>query len=138
MQTPMFLKRGPNESRVAPPKYLHDWVLKGDQESKFFRANPDRPRVWVKAGNLTVPIADCKPSTLQRGDAVAFSFTVTYHRTSANWFPQFHPADIVVMKRAEIPADIDYSAPALDLNSLPPPTLVDMAEDEGECASFSR
>ena len=131
MQTPMFLRRGSKDGTVAPPKYLHDWVLRGDRESKFFRANPDRPRVWVKAGDHIVPIADTTPNTLQRGDAAAFSFTVTYHATSVNWFPMFHPADIIVLKRGEADSG-DYSAPALGLHSLPPPSLADLDDAEGE------
>lgn len=131
MQTPMFVRRGPKDKKLAPPKYLHDWVLKGDQESRIFRANPDRPRVWVKTEGHIVPIADTKPNTLQRGDVVAFSFTVTYHATSVNWFPMFHPADIVVLKRADGDSG-DYSAPALGLYSLPPPSLTDIDDDEGE------
>lgn len=132
MQTPMFLQRGSKDKKVVPPKYLHDWVLRGDQESKFFRANPDRPRVWVKVGGHIVPIADTNPNTLQRGDVAAFSFTVTYHATSSYWFPMFHPADIIVLKRGEAESVGDYSAPALDLYSLPPPSLADLDDVEGE------
>ena len=131
MQTPMFMKRGPKEARVEPPKYLHDWVIRGDQDSKVFRANPDRLRVWVKSGDHTVPIADSNPSTLQRGDAVTFSFTVTYHATSTNWFPLFHPADIIVLKRAD-DEGTDYSAPALDLYNLPPPKIDNFEDYTGE------
>ena len=131
MQTPVFLQRGTNESRVPPPSYLHPWVIRGDQDSTMFRANPDRPRVWVKGENGIVPISEGNPKHLQRGDVVAMSFTVTYHVTSVHWFAQFHPVDIVVLKPSDFDAT-DYSAPVLDLYNRPPPSfdigLVDGSE----------
>ena len=66
---------------------------------------------------------------LQKGDVVAVSFTVTYHVSSVNWFAQFHPADLVVVKAGDLDAT-DYSAPALDLHSRPPPSLNDIPEED--------
>ena len=97
----------------------------------MFRANPDRPRVWVRAGGKTMPIKESAPGVLQRGDVVAFSFTVTYHITSKNWFPQFHPADIIVLK-AGFGEPTDYSGPELDLYNRPPPVISGMDDDESE------
>ncbi|PIL23481.1 hypothetical protein GSI_14792 [Ganoderma sinense ZZ0214-1] len=91
MQTPMFLRREADKDG-ADIKHLHPWVVKADEQSKLFRANPDRPRVWVKDGDKILPITECDPSVLQRGDLVAISFTITYHITKTNWFPQYHPA----------------------------------------------
>ena len=122
MQTPMFLQRGPKEARVLPPAHLHPWVVRGDQDSKVFRANPDRPRLWAKVDNNIVPIGQHSVKTIRRGDVVAVSFTVTYHMTSVNWFPQFHPADIVLLKSFE--GDVtDYSSPAMNLYNRPPPSF---------------
>ena len=131
MQTPMFVRRNGTEHREPAPSHLHEWVIQADRESKTFKANPDRPRVWVKVGNETRPIKQCTPKSLQRGDAVAMSFTVTYHITGTNWFPQFHPADIVVLKSSQGDAT-DYSAPALGLHSLPPPSFSVSEEGSGE------
>ena len=122
MQTPMFLQRGPKDARGSPPAYLHPWVVRGDQDSNMFRANPDRPRLWAKVGNDIVPIGQHAVKTIRRGDVVAVSFTVTYHMTSANWFPQFHPADIVLLKSFEGDGT-DYSSPAMNLYSRPPPSF---------------
>ena len=53
----MFVRRAPKEERTSPPSHLHDWVVRADNESKVFKANPDRPRLWVKDGSKIVPIA---------------------------------------------------------------------------------
>lgn len=131
MQTPMFIRRGPTEKRVPAPEHLHPWVAEADRESKAFKANPDRPRVWVKDGSSTKRIQDCVPDSLQRGDVVAVSFTVTYHLTATNWFPQFHPAEIVVLQATTGDAT-DYSAPALGLHALPPPSFYVANEADGK------
>ncbi|KAI1782643.1 hypothetical protein LXA43DRAFT_905156 [Ganoderma leucocontextum] len=122
MQTPMFLRRGPQEARLPAPTHLHPWIVRGDQESKVFRANPDRPRVWEKVDEEILPIGERGSKNLQRGDVVGVSFTVTYHLTSVNWFAQFHPADIVLLKTSDGDAT-DYSAPALNLHNRPPPSF---------------
>ena len=101
MQTPIFLQRGPKEAEVTPIGHLHPWIVRGDQDSKVFRANPDRLRVWAKVGDDILPIGQHTVKTIRRGDVVAMSFTVTYHVTSINWFAQFHPADIVLLKSFE-------------------------------------
>ena len=122
MQTPVFLKRTGGEGRTMTPGYLHEWVVQADRGSKVFRANPDRPRIWTMDGSTTIPIGDREPGCLQRGDVVAVSFTITYHITSSNWFPQFHPADIVVLKAGN--GDLtDYDAPEIGLYNRPPPKI---------------
>ena len=131
MQTPMFLKRNLQDGRQKTPGYLHAWVYQADRESKVYRANPDRPRVWVKDGKATLPIGDREPGTLQKGDIVAVSFTITYHITSSNWFPQFHPADIIVLKSGNVDTT-DYGAPDIGLYNRPPPTLALEDVDDGE------
>ena len=131
MQTAMFLQRGSNETRVPPPSYLHPWVTRGDEDSKIFRANPDRPRVWVKEEDGIVPISEREPKHLQRGNVVAMSFTVTYHVTSVHWFAQFHPVDIVVLKPSDFDAT-DYSAPVMNLYNRPPPSFDVGLVDGGE------
>ena len=120
---------------MPAPEHLHPWVAEADRESKAFKANPDRPRVWVKDGSSTKRIQDCVPDSLQRGDVVAVSFTVTYHLTATNWFPQFHPAEIVVLQATTGDAT-DYSAPALGLHTLPPPSFYVGDESDGKRASW--
>ena len=133
MQTSVFVKKAPLESRSGKsPGYLHAWVLQAEKESKAFRANPDRPRVWVKDGKNTLPIGDKEPGSLQRGDVVAVSFTITYHITSSNWFAQFHPADIVVLKAGDGDRT-DYGAPEIGLYGRPPPTMM---EDDGDSSKW--
>ena len=122
MQTPMFVRRHGTQQRDQAPGHLHEWVVQADRESKTFKANPDRPRVWKKVGNETRPIKECTPNSPHRGDVVAVSFTITYHVTATNWFPQFHPADIVVLKASEGDST-DYSAPSLGLHGRPPPSF---------------
>ena len=118
----MFVRRFGTEVRSPVPDHLHEWVAQADRESKSFKANSDRPRVWRKLGDETRPIKECTPNSLQRGDVVAVSFTVTYHVTGTNWFPQFHPADLVVVKPSQ--GDFtDYSAPDMGLHSRPPPSF---------------
>ena len=129
----MFLRRTTEDAKAKAPSHLHPWVMKADQDSRLFRANPDRPRVWVKTDEGIVPIADSSPGKLQRGDTVAVSFTVTYHKTMANWFLQFHPADIVLLRAGD---STDYGAPALDLYSRPPPSFDQSLEVEGKCYIF--
>ena len=130
MQTPMFIRRLGTEHRDTAPAHLHEWVVQADRESKSFKANPDRPRVWVKVDDETRPIKTCTPSSLQRGDLVTVSFTVTYHTTGTNWFPQFHPADIVVLKASQGDAT-DYSAPAMGLHERPPPSFGSPSANDG-------
>ena len=129
MQTPVFIRRTPQDTSTQTT-HLHPWVTQVDHDSKTIRANPDRPHVWMKAGDATVPISERASGTLQRGDTVAVSFTVTYHLTAVNWFAQFHPVDIVMLKEGQGDAT-DFSAPALDLHRCPPPTL-DTIPEEGE------
>lgn len=88
----------------------------------------------MKHGAATVPIGETLPGFLQQGDVIAMSFTVTYHITTANWFPQFHPADIVVMK-ATTGDTTDYSAPDINLYNRPPPSLLE--EDCGDSEFLS-
>ena len=130
MQTPMFVCTGLEKDPRKPPGHLHPWVAQADKQSKVFRANPDRPRVWVLDGDNTLPIGTREPGILVRGDVVAFSFTVTYHVTSTNWFAQFHPADIVVLRGSDGDAT-DYSAPSLDLYNRPPPSITGGEEETG-------
>ena len=129
MQTPMFLRRGGKDVRTSAPGHLHSWVIKADKESKAFRANPDRPRLWLKKADRIVPISERTSGTLHRGDVVAISFTVTYHVNMVNWFAQFHPMDIIVLKDGDVDA-MDYSAPALDLHSCPPPSFDAIPEED--------
>ena len=135
MQTPIFLRRGPREERAAPPVHLHEWVKQIHKDSSVFKANPDRPRIWLKDGDDIKPIAERTPPTLLRGDIVALSFTVTYHLTSVNWFAQFHPAEIIVLKPWDGDAT-DYSAPTMDLYSRPPPVFDMLGGDDGEWISL--
>ncbi|PIL31864.1 hypothetical protein GSI_06568 [Ganoderma sinense ZZ0214-1] len=130
LQTPMFLRKGPNDDNSDAMPHLHPWVLKAAKESKGFKGNPDRPRIWVKEGKKVTTIGERDPGYLVRGDVVAFSFTVTYHITGTNWFPQFHPADIVVMKTGT-GDPTDYSAPEIGLYNLPPPCMDEVDDDEG-------
>ena len=129
MQTPVFIRRTPKDSS-SPVTHLHEWVNQVDRDSKVFRANPDRPRIWMKAGGRTVPISERSLGMLQRGDTVAVSFTMTYHLTLVNWFAQFHPVDIVLLQEGQGDAT-DYSAPALDLHRRPPP-IFDTIPEESE------
>ena len=137
MQTPVFLRRGPQETRGAAPSHLHPWIVQADHDSKVFRANTDRPRVWMKVGDSIVPIAERSPAGLQKGDAIAVSFTVTYHMSSVNWFAQFHPADLVVVKEGDNDAT-DYSAPSLGLYSRPPPSFNPIPEEDSEWSPEKR
>lgn len=136
MQTPMFIWKAVDAERPPPLTYLHPWVLEAEKRSKGFRANPDRPRVWMRDGDVTVPVEDREYGPLQKGDIVALSFTVTYHITRSNWFPQFHPADIVVLQMTE-GDPTDYSAPTIDLYSRPPPSWVIGDASSSECSFLS-
>nr|VWO95173.1 N/A [Ganoderma boninense] len=122
MQTPMFVRKAPQSDSSVGSDHLHPWVIEAERQSKGYRGNLDRPRVWVRDGVDTVPISERGAGTLQRGDVLAVSFTVTYHITSSYWFPQFHPADLVVLKSGD--GDVpDYSAPGIDLYKRPPPSF---------------
>ena len=127
----MFLQRGPKEAQTSLPTHLHPWVVHGDQGSKVFRANPDRPRLWAKVDDGIVPIGEHSMRTIRRGDVVAVSFTVTYHMTSVNWFAQFHPADIVLLKSFEGDGT-DYSSPAMNLYNRPPPSFDNSLKADGK------
>ena len=118
----MFLRKSQSGVQEAEVAHLHPWVVKGDRQSKVFGANPDRPRIWMSDGEETVPVGNREFGPLQRGDVVAMSFTVTYHVTGSNWFPQFHPADIVVLWSSE-GDPTDYSAPTLGLHGRPAPVF---------------
>lgn len=131
MQTPMFVRAFGTDRQDQGSNHLHEWVLQADRESKSFKANPDRPRIWKKVGAETKPLKECTPNSLQRGDVVAVSFTVTYHTTATNWFPQFHPADIVVLRTSQGDAT-DYSGPSMGLHSRPAPSFGSVLDSEGE------
>lgn len=135
MQTPMFLQKGGREDKTKVPDHLHPWVLEAEKHSKVFRANSDRPHVWMLDGDATVPVGEREYGPLMRGDVVAMSFTITYHLTRSNWFPQFHPADLIILRMSD-GDPTDYSAPTIDLHSRPPPCVVGLVAVEGKCIAF--
>ncbi|KAI1783915.1 hypothetical protein LXA43DRAFT_1067229 [Ganoderma leucocontextum] len=120
---------GEDEGRNPPPSHLHPWIIRADEESNILRANPDRARVRGQVGDELLPISERTPNSLQRGDPVPVSFTVTYHVTAMSWSAQFHSADIVVLKAGDGDATNYTNAPALGLQSRPPPTLNAVTEE---------
>lgn len=95
MRVPMFIRLRMGEPKTPPPEHLHEWVKTADAESRAYRANPARPKVMALEGQRIRRIEDCQPDQLFRGDAVAFTFSVTYIEGKADWYPVFTLIDVV-------------------------------------------
>ncbi|KAI0715442.1 hypothetical protein C8Q76DRAFT_597221, partial [Earliella scabrosa] len=95
MKVPMFVRLKSGEPKPSPPSHLHRWVINADKRSRAYRANAARPEVYGLQGLHPIDIRKCDVPFLERGDAVAFSFTVAYVVGSKDWYPQLLPVDIV-------------------------------------------
>ena len=96
MKVPMFIRIRPGEHKPQVPHHLHPWVAAADKRSRAYRANPARPEVYdLGEMGLPVDIKKSKSTRLQRGDALAFSFTVVYVVGGKDWYPQLLPVDLV-------------------------------------------
>ena len=68
-----------------------------------------------------MPISDCQPGHLCPGDVVAMTFTVAYILTDKEWYPQFQPVEIYVLKQSVYEDGLNYDAmPGV---RSPPPTM---------------
>ena len=120
MQCPMFL---PVVASVKPPPpaHLHPWVIAADRASYSYRANPRPPVVYGRKNGLPVPIQDCQPDHLCPGDVVAVTFTVAYLLTNKEWYPQYQPVEIYVLKSSVQLDAYEYDTSAH--TRTPPPTM---------------
>ncbi|KAI0722562.1 hypothetical protein C8Q76DRAFT_615308 [Earliella scabrosa] len=95
MKTPMFL-RNPQGVRKPPfPDHLHEWVRRAEDDSRKFRANPDRPQVRAVEDGRLKAISSCTPNQLREGDGVAITFTLKYIIGATDWYPQYLLIDVV-------------------------------------------
>lgn len=99
MQCPMFLPVV-GSMKPPPPPNVHPWVAAADRASYAYRANPRPPVVYGRKDGVPVPIRDCQPDHLRPGDVVAVTFTVAYILTDKEWYPQFQPVEIYVLKQS--------------------------------------
>ncbi|PIL26483.1 hypothetical protein GSI_12241 [Ganoderma sinense ZZ0214-1] len=134
MQTPMFLPVG-SDPKPQPPRHLHRWVKDADRASSLFRANPARPVLYGRRGNVPVSLAECDPNHLRAGDIVAIAFMIVYYLTEKEWYPQYQPVEVYVLKRSMV---ADIAAYEVSYVDRPPPTTMSYDEVEGVVAGGSR
>ena len=120
MQCPMFLQVAAS-GKPPPPPHLHPWVIAADTASYSYRANPRPPVVYGRRNGLPVPIEECEPKHLRPGDVIAFTFTVAYILTEKEWYPQYQPVEIYVLKQAARSDMDDYDTS--ERKRTPPPTM---------------
>ena len=120
MQCPMFLPVVAS-TKPSAPTHLHPWVVAADRASYSYRANPRPPVVYGRKNGLPAPIKECEPNHLCPGDVVAVTFTVAYILTDKEWYPQYQPVEIYVLKPAPR-SDLDEYDTAASIRT-PPPTM---------------
>ena len=120
MQCPMFLQVA-GSSKPPPPVHLHPWVIAADKASYSYRANPRPPVVYGRKNGVPVPIEECEPNCLQPGDVIAFTFTLAYILTDKEWYPQYQPVEIYVLKQSAQSNLYDYDTSPC--TRTPPPTM---------------
>ena len=109
MQSPMFLPVA-GSAKPPPPPNLHPWVIAADRASYSYRANPRPPIVYGRKDGEPVPISECQPDHICPGDVVAVTFTVAYILTEREWYPQYQPVEIYVLKQSLYEDPFDYDA----------------------------
>ena len=120
MQTPMFLPVG-GLKKPPPPGHLHPWVAAADRASYAFRANPRPPAIFGRRDGMPVPISECTPSKLCSGDIVALTFNLVYQITDKDWFPQYQPVEVYVLKQSPTDDLLQYEV-STSIRS-PPPSM---------------
>lgn len=120
MQAPMFLPVG-GSKKPPPAGYLHPWVVAADRASYAFRANPRPPTVFGRRDGMPVPISECTPNKLCSGDIVALTFNLVYQITDKDWFPQYQPVEIYVLKQSSMDDVLQYDT--LPLIRSPPASM---------------
>ena len=118
MQSPMFLQVA-SSAKPPPPSHLHPWVIAADKASYSYRANPRPPVLYGRRDGLPVPIEECQPSHLCSGDVVAVTFTVAYILTEKEWYPQYQPVEVYVLKQS-MQNNLYDTSPCI---RAPPPTM---------------
>ncbi|KAI0750150.1 hypothetical protein C8Q80DRAFT_1269904 [Daedaleopsis nitida] len=96
------------------------WVKEADIGSRSYRANPCRPKAMALEGKRVRRIEDCQPDRLLRGDAVAFTFSVTYIEGKVDWYPVFTLVDIVRVTSVQHVRSINSGDEGIMLNSVRP------------------
>ena len=115
MTVPMFIRKSDGEKKPAPPDHLHPWVLQAAKRSRLYRVNPARPSVRGVQNGKLCEIAKCTPNTLQRGDAVAIRFTVSYFEGMNDWYPQYNLLDVVRVCSAPAVTPAKEKSPEIDI-----------------------
>ncbi|KAI0710049.1 hypothetical protein C8Q76DRAFT_695180 [Earliella scabrosa] len=109
MKVPMFVRNKDGERKPPAARHLHPWVVNADRKSRAYRANVARPEVYgLTNQGYPVDIRKCENTRLEKGDAVAFSFTVVYVVGGKDWYPQLLPVDLVRVQEHE-PSAMSYS-----------------------------
>ncbi|KAI0684414.1 hypothetical protein C8Q76DRAFT_636623, partial [Earliella scabrosa] len=99
MKVPMFVRNREGERKLPAARHLHPWVVNADRKSRAYRANIARPEIYgVTTQGNPIDIRKCENSRLEKGDVVAFSFTVVYVVGGKDWYPQLLPVDLVRVK----------------------------------------
>ncbi|KAI0361338.1 hypothetical protein OH77DRAFT_1443665 [Trametes cingulata] len=117
MRVPMFIRMNEGETKPPLPSNLHPWVISADRRSRIYRANPARPSVFALEDNRLRDIRKCAPNTLQRGDVILFTFTVSFVVGPSAWYPQILPLEIVRVASANYTSTSDaaeYALPSVD------------------------
>ena len=135
MKTPMFLRNPVGAPKPDFPQHLHDWVRQAEDDSRKYRANPDRPTVRAIENGRLKPISSCTPQMLRQGDGVAITFTVKYIVGDVDWYPQYLLIDLVrvAVGTGTSPNLVGATYGAVT-GGLTRAALVDGELIEGECA----
>ena len=124
----MFLS-AVSAKRPPAPAYLHPWVVAADKASYGFRANPRPPAVYGRRDGNAISIDECEPNRLCSGDVISFTFNVVYQITDKDWYPQYQPVEVYVLKKSAGDNLLEYEESA---GNRPPPSSMSASNVEGE------
>lgn len=94
---PMFIRLNDNERKGSSKALanLHPAVVKADNKSRGYRANPLKTSVRGMEGGRIKSISQCSPAKLVRGDVVVVRFKIAFSVSTRNWQPFLLPIDVV-------------------------------------------
>lgn len=84
------------EGKGDPPANLHPWVQQAHRDLEGFRANPTVPKILALVdGGVLRSLPECNPDDILHGDAVAFTFGLSYIKGRDAWYPSYTLHELV-------------------------------------------